>query len=400
MGAKPRAVSSIPPVATTASGEPMTAAASAAGEAAGTACRSPQASVVMPVYNDLRFLDEAVDSILRQEFSDLELVIVDDGNGQDAIFEALRRRDPRIRIVTNPVNLGAAVALNRGIDAARADIIVRLDADDIAEPGRVGRLVAALDGDPQLGLIGSAVTFIDEAGERRGVEQMPETDLEIRWTILFHNPFYHSAVAFRRGHFEAAGRYRNHELISQDHYLWFDMLPFCRARNLAEPLARYRLNPRGLVATNATNPRGRTHAIREALWARLGLAYDLHDDAFAADLTQFLKGNDIAPERRAAAYRRLLSMLRTYLDAARPFARAEDASAARKLAQTIVGRVLAHPPPRLGEMLAVCRLCWPLDRRAAVTAALRRLGTAFKFRGQATARWLVRPLANRGRLGK
>ncbi|WP_252719815.1 hypothetical protein, partial [Acinetobacter baumannii] len=72
------------------------------------------------------------------------------------------------------------------------------DADDIAEPTRIGRLVAALEEDSELGLVGSAVTLIDEADQVFRVQQMPETDLEIRWTILFHNPFYHSAVAFRR----------------------------------------------------------------------------------------------------------------------------------------------------------------------------------------------------------
>ena len=68
---------------------------------------------------------------------------------------------------------------------------------------------------------------------------MPESDLEIRWTILFHNSLYHSTVAFRRVCFEAAGRYKIDELISQDYYLWFQMLPLCRARNIAEPLVRY-----------------------------------------------------------------------------------------------------------------------------------------------------------------
>lgn len=181
----------------------------------------------MTVYTDQRFLDAAVESILNQEFRDLELVIVDDGTGQDEVFRALARRDPRIRLFSNPTNLGTAAAANRGIEAARGDIILRLDADDIAEPTHVGRLVAALDDDPELGLVGSSVTLIDEADRVVGVARMPETDLEIRWTILFHNPFYHSAVAYRRSCFEAAGRYRIDELVSQDHYLWFDMLPLC-----------------------------------------------------------------------------------------------------------------------------------------------------------------------------
>jgi len=342
---------------------------------------SPGVSVIMTVYNDLRFLDAAVDSVLGQEFHDLELVIVDDGTGQDAIFRALAWRDPRIRIVVNPVNLGTAAAANRGIDSARGDIIVRLDADDIAEPTRVGRLVAALADDPQLGLVGSAVTLIDEAGQPLRVQPMPATDLEIRWTILFHCPFYHSAVAFRRSCFESAGRYIAAELVSQDHYLWFHMLPFCRARNLAEPLTQYRLNPRGLTAIHSTNnPRNRTHAIREALWARLGLRYNLYDDALALDVTQFLRGFDLAaPDSRGAAYRTILTVLRAFLAGPQPFA---DAEAARWLGHSIVARILANPPDNLREMLAIFCLCWPINRRAMIVAAGFRLANAFRMKGR------------------
>lgn len=326
----------------------------------GDAPAAPRVSVVICAYGDLRFLDEAVGSVLAQDFADLELVIVDDGTGQTALFEAVARRDPRIRIVTNPANVGAAVSANRGIEAARGDIIVRLDADDVAEPTRVRRLVEALDADPRLGLIGSWVTLMDEEGRPLQVQPMPETDLAIRWTILFHNPFYHPAVAFRRGAFATAGGYRPHELVSQDHYLWFDMLPHCRARNLAAPLVRYRHNPLGLTAQNgATKPRRRTHAIREASWKGLGLTYDLYDDDLARDISGFLRGGRIAPtERREPAYRTLLTALRAFLVAhrGRIAADPEDARAAQALAGTLLARMLSDPPPAGGGRTALYRL--------------------------------------------
>ena len=127
---------------------------------------SPRVSVIMTVGRDLRFLDEAVDSILRQDFGDFEFLIVDDGTGETAVFQNLTERDQRIRILTNPTNLGAAAAANRGIAASSAEIIVRLDADDIADPRRIGRLVSALDADPELGLIGSWCGTMDENGTR------------------------------------------------------------------------------------------------------------------------------------------------------------------------------------------------------------------------------------------
>ena len=326
----------------------------------------------MTVYNDLRFLHEAVDSILEQEFRDLELIIVDDGTGNEALFGALERRDPRIRLVVNQANMGTAVAANRGIEAARADIIVRLDADDIAEPDRVGRLIAALEEDPQVGVVGSAVTLIDEAGQPHGVARMPETDMEVRWTILFHNPFYHSAVAFRRSCFEAAGRYLTEELVSQDHYLWFHMLPHCRARNLAQPLTRYRMNSRGLTASDASVGRNRTHRIREALWSSIGLTYDLYEDALARDISEFLRGHEIAfLDRRLRAYQKMFAVLGAFLDATQPHQRAGDERDAGQLAGTLVTRALANPPPGLRDTLILCRLCWPFLGPALAAAGAR-----------------------------
>lgn len=317
----------------------------------------PRASVVMTVYDDLRFLDEAVDSILRQQFDDFEFIIVDDGTGSAAL-ERLTTRDPRIRVVVNERNIGASASGNRGIAAARSDIIVRMDADDVAEPTRIGRLVAELQRDPELGFVGSAVTLIDEAGSVRGVQLMPATDVEIRWTILFHNPLYHPTAAFRRSCFENAGGYKEDERVSHDHYLWFRMLDVCRARNLAEPLLRYRLNSRGLTVQHSKdNPRGRTHAIRAELWQRIGLIYPLYDDALAADITGFLRGADIEPTRRAAAYELMLTVLRAFAAATRSPAHRGDTESLQQLTQRLVARVRANPPASGPERHEVSLLC-------------------------------------------
>jgi hypothetical protein len=110
--------------------------------------------------------------------------------------------------------------------------------------------------------------LIDEAGLPQGVAPMPETDLEIRWTILFHNPFYHSTVAFRRSCFEAAGRYKIDELVSQDHYLWFHMLPFCRARNIwKNPMTDAEVEEKFRSLARRQLPAAQTDNLLGRLWA-------------------------------------------------------------------------------------------------------------------------------------
>lgn len=324
----------------------------------------------MTAYNDLRFLDAAIDSVLNQDLADIELIVVDDGTGLRDRFEAIARRDRRIRVVVNPTNIGTAAAANRGIEIARADIIARLDADDIAEPTRLSQLLKALTEDSELGLVGSACTLVDETDRVLGMQPMPQTDLEIRWTMLFHNPFYHSTTAYRRSCFEAAGRYRPEELVSQDHYLWFDMLAFCRARNLAEPLVRYRVNSQGLTVANTVGARGRTHAIRERLWQRLGLSYDLYDDQLAGDITQFLRGYAVPPTRRAHAYRKLLTVLRAFLASAPARGRLDDRRDAKQIKRAIVSRLLNEPPPGLHSKLELAYSCCRIDIHAAVAVTI------------------------------
>jgi glycosyltransferase involved in cell wall biosynthesis len=292
----------------------------------------------MPVYGDMRFLEAAVESVLTQDFSDFELIIVDDGGRQDAVMAKLSCRDPRIRIVINKDNLGSAAAANRGIEAARADILARLDADDLAESTRLRRLLAALDGDRELGLVGSWFVTMDESGRASETIRLPSADLAIRWCSLFSNPFCQSAIAFRRSCFEAAGRYRPELRSMEDYDLWSRMLTVSRGGNIPQALARYRLNSRGLTAKRDRSWDAQIDAVRQPRWDELGVAYDRDT---ANTLAIFVAGYDIpAVERRAAAYRTLLLLLSRFL-AKQPLERAEDESVARHLVADTIRRIVA-----------------------------------------------------------
>lgn len=304
-----------------------------------TADAAPLVSVVMAVYREFRFLDAAVGSILAQDFAQFELIIVDDGNQCDALFAALLARDPRVRLVSHPVNRGHATALNSGIAAARSDLIARMDQDDIAAPSRLGQQYQRFAQDPGLGLLGSDVQLMDMDGVPGRVQIMPHSDLAVRWIILFHCPFYHPTVMFRRALYEAAGGYRAALATSEDHYLWFDMLPHGRMANIDAPLLQYRLNPTGMTAVHNTNPRGRTHAIRAQLWADIGLTYDLYDDALAGVISRFLRGHPIPVPHRPAAHAVLNRVLDAFLAAAPARKDAATIAQGESLAANLRGRM-------------------------------------------------------------
>ena len=89
-------------------------------------------TVLMTLYNKAPFVAEAVQSILDNTFTDLELLVVDDASTDGGLEVVRSIADPRIRLLESPVNTGRAAAANRGYDAARGEYVAVLDADDIA----------------------------------------------------------------------------------------------------------------------------------------------------------------------------------------------------------------------------------------------------------------------------
>ena len=103
--------------------------------------RRPLVSVLLPVFNAEKYLAAAIDSILRQTFRDLELIVIDDGSvdGSAGIIAACT--DPRLVVIRNETNLGVVASLNKGLALARGDLIARMDADDVADLRRIEKQV-------------------------------------------------------------------------------------------------------------------------------------------------------------------------------------------------------------------------------------------------------------------
>src|SRR6187401_2307983 len=122
----------------------------------------PAISVVLPFRDAERYLAEAVQSILVQQFTDFELLAIDDGSRDRsvAMVEAFSQRDPRVRLL-RAEGRGLPATLNVGIAAAQGRYVARMDGDDVAMPRRFTLHVAALERDSRLLVVGSAVEQID-----------------------------------------------------------------------------------------------------------------------------------------------------------------------------------------------------------------------------------------------
>jgi glycosyltransferase involved in cell wall biosynthesis len=203
---------------------------------------TPAISVVMGVYNGMPFLDEAVKSILRQTFTDFECIAINDGSQDEsgAVLDAYAATDSRLRVV-HQENRGLVATLNRGIHEARAPLIARMDADDIAHPERFARQIAYLHAHPEIAVLGSAITVIDASGAALREIPYPMGAENIAKKMRHEGSYVaHPAVMMRREAVLAVGGYREAFRHAEDYDLWLRLLDRCSIDNLPESLLYYR----------------------------------------------------------------------------------------------------------------------------------------------------------------
>lgn len=120
----------------------------------------PQISVVMPNFNNGRFLTESVSSVLGQDYDNFELIVVDDGSTDDS-FDILHSKFPNIRIVSHPQNMGVNSARNSGIRASEAQLIALCDSDDVWLPRKLSKQIELLQTAKDTTLVYSNIEYFD-----------------------------------------------------------------------------------------------------------------------------------------------------------------------------------------------------------------------------------------------
>lgn len=200
----------------------------------------PKISVVMSVYNGEKYLQEAVDSILKQTFIDFEFIIINDGS-TDKTREILELySDPRIRLFHQD-NIGLTISLNRGLKLAKGEYIARMDADDISLPLRFWNQVAFLDKNKNVGIVGGNCIIINSKGEETGFYRVPLKPLQIYWASNIANPFVHPSVMIRNSLLKQnAIQYDERFSTTQDYELWVRFLKISTGANIKEFLVKYR----------------------------------------------------------------------------------------------------------------------------------------------------------------
>lgn len=202
----------------------------------------PEVSVLIPVYNAAAFLEEAINSVRDQTFSDWELIAVDDGSSDNSlsILQKFALHDPRIRALPMP-HSGIAGTRNTGIFAARGTYIAAMDNDDAMLPQRLATQVQFMREHQDYVAIGAAGLLIDVDGDPICKRGFPCSSDEVEAELLQgRNSMMQSGVMFRRDSLLEVGGYRDSCNYAEDFDLFLRLTEIGRVGNLNEVLMRQR----------------------------------------------------------------------------------------------------------------------------------------------------------------
>jgi glycosyltransferase involved in cell wall biosynthesis len=181
----------------------------------------PKLSVVMPVFNGERWLMTAVYSIIRQDYDDFELLILNDGSSDDTAKLLRSIRDKRVIVISYARNEGYSGRLNDGIEASSGAFIARMDADDISLPARFSRQLKAFQNDPGLQILGTWTHQIDEEGILVGQHCCATRHSDVAINLLSNVTLvHHPTVMMKRSLFEAMAIYDTTFEPAEDFEMW------------------------------------------------------------------------------------------------------------------------------------------------------------------------------------
>lgn len=204
----------------------------------------PLVSIVLPTYNQARFLPAALGSILKQTFRDFELIVVNDGSTDRtaAILDSYRRRH-RIRVITQS-NQGLPTALNTGFADAQGQYLTWTSSDNILLPTMIEVLSRELEDHPSVGVVYSDWYFIDEDGEVLTAFETLDYD---QYLLLYAN-IVHCSFLFRRECMDRAGLYDPELEYGEDWEYWIRLSRFTQMKRVPQALYCYRLHKRSMTS--------------------------------------------------------------------------------------------------------------------------------------------------------
>lgn len=230
-------------------------------------------SIIMPVYNAEAHLKEAVESILNQDYRNIEFIIIDDGSTDNSsnIIDEYAKRDARI-VVIRRENRGIAASLNEGVDRASGDYVARMDSDDIALKHRISTEVKFLEKNGEIDFCGSNV-YINSFDN---IRKYPLSGEDISKFLYFGNAFAHPTIMWKRGVVSSQGQLYDGTFAAEDYELWTRLIGIGKkGANIEEPLLIYRVDGNNISVRKMNDMLWANHHIRERYCKMTRIEYNL-----------------------------------------------------------------------------------------------------------------------------
>jgi glycosyltransferase involved in cell wall biosynthesis len=199
----------------------------------------PSVSVVLPTYNQKRYLRQALDSVLSQTYRDFELIVVDDGStdGTANLLEEYLRCGCEIKVIRQE-NMGLPRALNVGFAHAQGEYLTWTSSDNIMLPDMLAVLIKSLQQDRSVGLVYADFYLIDQDGNELGLFRTAEYDP----CLLLHINLVHCCFLYRRECMERVGGYDPEFEYGEDWEYWIRISQYFRMRHVPQALYCYRFH--------------------------------------------------------------------------------------------------------------------------------------------------------------
>jgi glycosyltransferase involved in cell wall biosynthesis len=231
----------------------------------------PAISVIMPIYNSTEYLHEAIQSILRQTFTNFEFIIINDGSTDNSAEVICSYDDDRIVFLNYKDNKGYTERLNQGITISNGKYIARMDADDISDPKRFQIQFDYLEKHVNVGMCG---TFIQTIGNTDLYENwVKETDADrLKINLLFSAGFCHPTVMIRKETLTQNSLFYDKSFEpAEDYWLWTRLSKVTSVVNLDIPLLQYRISEMQVSVKRNEQQKGKKEQIIKSQLNELNL---------------------------------------------------------------------------------------------------------------------------------
>ncbi len=196
-------------------------------------------SILLPVFNDEKFIKRAVDSVLNNSYSNYELIIVNDGSSDNSIDVINSIKDERIKVY-NKSNSGLIETLNYGLKKCNNEIIMRMDGDDEIEKDKISIQLSNFSNSNSI-LLGTGGSIIDNMSKFKSLVNVPENNISILKKMRKMQPsIIHASIMFYKDAIIKSGSYDEKFSVAEDYELFYRLSRLGELSNIDIPLYKIR----------------------------------------------------------------------------------------------------------------------------------------------------------------